>query len=223
MPLVYKTSMPTPSDGLLYVSQAPLGTESLLRRSANTTCPPDDSRVIAPSSQAPDDDHDQIFGLDVIPQQTSTPPAEVEPLRMEDQDGSLDRESKLLKSDEPLTAVDTPSPTASASDTKDVESHVDISGLQAQPQPSVSAMILPMHSDLSHARVRFYVKRCLFYLYCADMRGKPAPAELYLLPSSRKQVSRHSTIRKADLRRTGRTETCRHEPIISVRLLAHSG
>lgn len=145
--------MPTPSDGLLYVSQAPLGTESLLRRSANTTCPPDDSRVIAPSSQAPDDDHDQIFGLDVIPQQTSTPPAEVEPLRMEDQDGSLDRESKLLKSDEPLTAVDTPSPTASASDTKDVESHVDISGLQAQPQPSVSAMILPMHSDLSHARL----------------------------------------------------------------------
>lgn len=187
--------MPTPSDGL-HDLQTPLGTESLLRRSANTTCPPDDSRVIAQGAQAPDDSQDRLFDPEeMVPQQTPTPPADAEPMRMCEQDGSHNGDDRTRK--ERLLAVDLPSPPASASDAKDVDAHVDMSDVQAQSQPSsVSAGISPIHFDLPHARVRFEIEtmNVLPLPILVLTRRKPAPSELYLLPPSGKQVSRHPAI-----------------------------
>ncbi|KAI9786048.1 MAG: hypothetical protein M1816_008139 [Peltula sp. TS41687] len=173
--------MPTPTDELVNDVHTPLGTESsLLRRSAITTCPPEDGpRVIAPSAQAPDDDDgddDPSFSPDdeMMTPPLPTPPADnTETMRLGGEQDDIaparDEKPRRSESQEQLApaAIDLPSPAPSAAavDTKEVEAQVvDLSDEQQQQQQqvpssqqpaSVSAAVnSPIHPNLPHTRVR---------------------------------------------------------------------
>ena len=176
--------MPTPNDGPLLAPPSPPTLETVLWRSPNSTCPPEDLRVSAWTiAQDFDGRRRQASVVETAPQQQPTPPADAEAVGSPVTGEGQSHDSRRMDCEDELSPVDMLSPTVSTLDMKDNEEPInsrDAPVSHASPVPTMSS---PAHPEFSNVRVRLMHSNG-YEQACADL---PPPSSCLIIHLSSAQ------------------------------------